>query len=133
MQWLTIEVLDGSTPASAWERAYHDVLVTTALGYGCVFWDWHQHSWGVVFEFAFADNGARDAFRDAPSVRAALDGAPDPVAGVLVYPHRGGGTGARVPRVPRPCAGAGAAELPIPDPPLDVPDDLPEPAVLLAS
>jgi hypothetical protein len=120
MQWLTIEVLDGATPAAVWERAYHDALIETAVSFGCVYWDWHQHRWGVVFEFAFLDEAPRDAFRDAPSVRAALDAVPDPVKGVLVYPHRGGGSGTRVPRVPRPRAGAGAAELPLPAEDLEV-------------
>ena len=117
MQWLTIEVLDGATPAGVWERAYHDALVETAVSFGSVYWDWHMHRWGVVFEFAFLEEAARDAFREAAAVRAALDAVPDPVNGVLVYPHRGGGSGARVPRAPRPRVGAGAAEVPLPQEP----------------
>lgn len=114
MQWLTIEVLDGVTPAGSWERAYHDVIVEVGLTFGCVYWDWHAHRWGVVFELAFLDEAERDAFREAPAVRAALDAVPDPINGVLVYPHRAGGSGTRVPRVPKPHAGAGAAEVPLP-------------------
>lgn len=114
MQWLTIEVFDADIPAGAWERAHHDALVEAAVTLGCVYWDWHQHRWGVVVEFAFLEESPRDAFRDATAVRAAIDAAPDPVSGVLVYPHRGGGSGSRVPRVPRPAAGAGAVELPEP-------------------
>jgi hypothetical protein len=41
------------------------------------------------------------------------------VNGVLVYPHRGGGSGSRSPRRPRPVLGSGTAELPIPDPDAD--------------
>ena len=33
---------------------------------GAVFWDEHDHSCGVVLEFCFAKEHARDAFRDSP-------------------------------------------------------------------
>jgi len=57
-----------------------------------------------------------------PAVQAALDATPDPVKGLLVHRGRGGSSGARLPRRPRPLAGAGAVELPEPDPaPLDEP------------
>src|SRR6516225_4718728 len=46
-----------------------------------------------------------------PSVRAALDGVPDPVNGLLVYKGRGGAAGPRVPRKPKPAPGAAALEL----------------------
>jgi hypothetical protein len=96
------------------ERSYHDALIEAAVTFGAEFWDWHLHHWGVVFEFAFGDETVRDRFRESAAVRAALDAAPNPLTGVLVYPHRGGGSGARVPRRPRPAAGAGAVELPQP-------------------
>ncbi|MGY1720819.1 hypothetical protein ACI8AG_17415 [Blastococcus sp. SYSU DS0552] len=86
---------------------------------GARFWDEHEHRWGVVLEFVFDEEGQRDGFRDAPAVRAALDAAPDPVNGVLVYPHRGGGSGSRHPRRPRPLRDSGAAALPEPDPDAD--------------
>jgi hypothetical protein len=41
------------------------------------------------------------------------------VSGVLVYPHRGGGSGIRQPRRPRPVRDSGSAELPAPDPDAD--------------
>jgi hypothetical protein len=107
-------VFDAGTPASAWARAWRDNLVETALASGAVFWDDHSHHWGVVFEFTFADETARDRFRHHPTLTAALDAAPDPIHGTAVYPHRGGGTGVRVPRWPRPNIGAGALELPEP-------------------
>src|SRR6266508_3753861 len=44
------------------------------------------------------------------------DAAPDPVKGLLVHRGRGGAAGTRLPRRPRPLAGAGAVELPEPDP-----------------
>jgi hypothetical protein len=69
---------------------------------------------GSVLEFTFADEPARDHFQTSPTLLAALDAAPDPVNGVLVYPHRGGGTGARMPRRPAPRSDAGAEELPVP-------------------
>ena len=116
MNWLTIEVFDGATSAATWEHAWHDRLVEAALTGGAVFWDEHAHSWGVVLEFTFEDEQRRDVFRQAPVVLAALDAVPDPVNGVLVYPHRGGGDGVRQPRRPRPVQGGGTAELPLPDP-----------------
>lgn len=115
MNWLTIEVFDGATSGAAWARAWQDSLVEASLSRGAVFWDEHEHRWGVVLEFAFREEEQRDAFRESTLLRAALDTAPDPVNGVLVYPHRGGGTGARQPRRPRPLVQGGAAALPEPD------------------
>jgi hypothetical protein len=117
--WLTVEVFDGATSAAGWARAWLDRLVEAAVTGGAVFWDEHEHRWGVVLEFTFAEERHRDAFREAPVVRAALDAAPDPVNGVLVYPHRGGGDGMRQPRRPRPLVAGGAAALPQPDPDAD--------------
>lgn len=122
MEWLTVEVFDAGTPAAAWSRAWHDALVETAVASGAIFWDDHGHAWGVVFEFTFADEVARDRFRSHPTLLAALDATPDPIYGVSVYPHRGGGTGVRVPRRPLPYVGAGALELPVPIAPLDQPE-----------
>lgn len=116
MNWITIEVFDGAIPAAGWARAWHDRLVETALTGGTVFWDEHEHRWGVVLEFAFPEEEQREAFRHAPAVVAALDAAPDPVNGVLVYPHRGGGDGIRQPCCPRPLVAGGSAALPLPDP-----------------
>jgi hypothetical protein len=113
--WLTVEVLDADTPASGWLRSWHDSLAETAVSSGAVYWDDHEHQWGVVLEFAFDDEAARDRFRQHPAVRAALDAVPDVVNGVLVYPHRGGGSGSRVPRRPRPVLGSGAVALPEPE------------------
>jgi hypothetical protein len=114
VDWITFEVLDGPTSAAGWARSWHDRLVEAAVTGGALFWDEHEHRWGVVLEVVFADEARRDAFRTAAVVRAALDAAPDPVSGVLVYPHRGGGSGVRQPRRPRPTALGGAAALPPP-------------------
>ena len=116
MHWITVEVFDGELPAAAWVRAWHDRIVEAAVTGGAAFWDEHEHRWGVVLEFVFAEERACDAFRQLPVLRAALDAAPDPVNGVLIYPHRGGGSGARQPRRPRPIARGGAAALPEPEP-----------------
>lgn len=116
MDWLTVEIFDAGTPATEWARAWRDHLVETALSSGAIFWDDHEHSWGVVLEFCFADETARDRFRQHPTLTAALDAAPDPVSGALVYPHRGGGTGTRVPRRPGPHVDEGAMALPSPVP-----------------
>jgi len=57
-----------------------------------------------------------------PAVRAALEGVPDPVNGLLVYRGRGGEAGAREPRQPRPAPSTSAVALPEPqaEPQLDL-------------
>jgi hypothetical protein len=119
VHWITVEVFDGDTSAAGWARAWHDRLIEAGLTAGAVYWDEHEHRWGVVLEFAFREERLRDGFRQAPVLLAALDAVPDPVNGVLVYPHRGGGSGSRQPRRPRPVLGSGAADLPPPDPDAD--------------
>jgi hypothetical protein len=82
-------------------------------------WEWHLHQWGVVLELRFSDDERREQFRSLPTMQAALDAVPDPVAGLLVYLGRGGGAGTAVPRRPRPTPLAGAVALggPVPVPP----------------
>jgi hypothetical protein len=126
--WLTIEVFDGTFPASQWRYAHGESLPEAAVTNGVLDWEWHQHQWGVVLELRFNDDECRAQFRSLPAVMAALDAVPDPVAGLLVYPGRGGGAGAGVPRPPRPTPLAGAAAVreptsePVPDPPSAFPD-----------
>jgi len=115
-EWLSIEVFDGAFPATLWRNAHGEALVEAALTNGAMNWEWHQHRWGVVLEISFTEEDRREAFRSLPAVRAALDAVPDPVSGLLVYPGRGGGSGAAVPRRPRPAPIAGAAALPEPPP-----------------
>jgi hypothetical protein len=113
--WLTIEVFDGDGwPASAWRRAHGDDLTEAAVTNGARQWGWHEHRWGAVIEIEFTDDEQRDRFRRLPAVCAALDAVPDPANGLLVYPGRGGGSGARIPRRPRPIPSAGAGVLPTP-------------------
>ncbi|MGH3720959.1 MAG: hypothetical protein ACRDRI_19345 [Pseudonocardiaceae bacterium] len=113
--WLSIEIFDGTFPASGWRRAHGDNLTETAITNGVLRWEWHEHQWGVVIELEFTGEQERDRFRELPAVRAALDAVPDPVSGLLVYPGRGGGSGARVPRRPRPLPMSGAGARPPPD------------------
>jgi hypothetical protein len=68
----------------------------------------------VVFEVLFDSDEQWEAFRALPAVRSALDGAPDPVNGLIVYRGRGGGSGPRKPRKPKPAPGASAMALPEP-------------------
>ena len=87
---MSIEVFDGSVAsgfgaASLWAENHGDALVETAVIHGALDWAWHPTSWGVVFEIAFADEEAWDAYRASLAVRTALDAVPDPVSGVLVY------------------------------------------------
>lgn len=113
--WLSIEIFDGKFPASSWRRAHGDNLTEAAITNGVLRWEWHEHHWGVIIELEFTDDEERDRFRELPAVRAALDAVPDPVRGLLVYPGRGGGSGARVPRHPRPLPSSGAGARPEPD------------------
>ena len=111
---MSIEVFDGTSGAGLWADAHGDDLVETALLEGAVDWEWHRTSWGVVFEIAFEDDQAWERFRANPAVQAALDAVPDPVSGLLIYKGRGGSSGSRQPRKPRPLIGSGAAALPLP-------------------
>jgi len=114
-EWWSIEVFDSRVQAAlTWKDSYRNQLVESAITSGAIEWSWIEHRSGVVFEVCFADEARWEAFRDLAGVQAALDAAPDPVNGVLVYRGRGGGAGSRSPRRPKPSAGAGAIELPEP-------------------
>lgn len=113
--WFSIEVFDGPFAASLWADAHGDNLVETALRGGALDWEWHRTRWGVVFEVAFDDEVSWEIFRQTLAVQAALDAVPDPVAGLIVYKGRGGSSGKRHPRKPRPLIGSGSAALPMPD------------------
>ncbi len=115
-QWWSIEVFDSRLQAALlWADSYRSALVETAITSGALEWSWVNHNHGIVFEVCFPDEARWEAFRALPGVRAALDAAPDPVNGVLVYRGRGGGAGAGRPRRPRPSAGAGAIALSEPE------------------
>lgn len=123
---MSIEVLDGQFSASSWKLGYGDALTEAALTHGGEYWEWHEHSWGVVFEVAFPSEEQWEIYRDLPAVRAALDAVPDPVNGLLIYRGRGGSSGRVEPRPHRPITGAGEMELPEPEPepPLHLRSDL---------
>ena len=111
--WWSIEVFDGPRgSARSWRDAYGAALIEAAITNGAREWEWHHHSWGVLFEVAFADEDRGKAYRDLPAVRATLDASPDPVNGVLVYRGRGGSSGRVEPRRPLPIVAGGAAEAP---------------------
>ena len=113
--WWSIEVFDASElPARRWKDSYQDDLTEAALTNGAIEWAWHEHRYGVVFEVLFDSDEQWEAFRALPAVRSALDGAPDPVNGLIVYRGRGGGSGPRKPRKPKPAPGASAMALPEP-------------------
>jgi hypothetical protein len=119
--WWSIEIFDaeraGYLSADRWRDVFSPALIEAAITNGAFDWNWVRTDWGVVFEVAFGEYDAWSVFRDLPVVRAALDAAPDPVNGVTFYPGRGGGSASRVPRKPKPIAGAGGAPLPdLPDP-----------------
>ncbi len=114
MEWLTIEVFDEASAAWLWRDRHADAIVAAALTVGARYWEWHEHRYGVAFEVCLPDDAAVERFRALAAVRAALELAPDPVNGVLVYRGRGGVSGAGARRRPRPNAGAGAMALPEP-------------------
>lgn len=111
---MSIEVLDGAFSASRWADAHGDSLVEAAITSGASDWAWHRHTWGVVFEVAFADEAAWDRYRALHGVEAALDAVPDPAFGLIFSRGRGGSAGTRDPRRRPLLSGSGAAALPIP-------------------
>jgi hypothetical protein len=111
-EWWTIEVLHGDKePATRWQEAHGDALIEAAVTNGALYWEWREFAHGVVFELCFPDEARWDAFRNLPAVKGALDSAPDPVNGLLVYRGRGGAAGGRKPRKPKPAPSAAALEL----------------------
>ncbi|MEU8821389.1 hypothetical protein [Actinoplanes sp. NPDC048796] len=120
LRWWSIEVLDGpGGSARAWRDGLGTALTEAAITHGAYQWEWHTHTWGVLFEIAFATDERWAAFRALPLVTAALDAVPDPAHGLYVYQGRGGSSGPHIPRRPHPITGAGAAPLPA-DESLDV-------------
>jgi hypothetical protein len=114
-EWWSIEVFDSSElPARRWKDSYQDKLTEAALTNGSSEWAWHEHRYGVVFEALFDSEEHWEAFRALPAVRSALDGAPDPVNGLIIYRGRGGGSGPRKPRRPKPAPGTSAIARPEP-------------------
>jgi hypothetical protein len=115
-EWLAIEVFDAEIPASAWRRAHESFLSEAAMTHGASVVDWHVTRWGVVLELCFGSDEQVERYRGLPAVQAALDAVPDWAHGLVVHRGRGGGSGALVPRRPRPHPAADAAELPPPEP-----------------
>ena len=115
-EWWSIEVFSGDRlPASGWRYAYEDELTEAAITHGAMYYEWHDTEYGVIFEVLFRDDEQWDAFRALPAVRAALDGVPDPVNGLIIYRGRGGAAGAGKPRKPKPAPSSGVMALPEPE------------------
>jgi hypothetical protein len=115
VEWVTLEVFDSDAAAWSWRDQHADLLVEVVIGLGAVYWQWHEHRYGVAFEVLLPDDDAVAAFRTSAAVTAAVERAPDPAEGVLIYRGRGGGAGSGVPRRPRPAPRSGAVALPLPD------------------
>ena len=107
---MSIEVLDGAFPASQWKDAHGDNLIETAIWEGALDWRWHPQSWGITFEVEFRDEECWERFRASVIVRTALETAPDPRTGIIIYQGRGS-SGPREPRRPRPLIGSGSAAV----------------------
>jgi hypothetical protein len=115
-EWWSIEVFSGDRlPASGWRSAYEDDLTEAAITNGAQYYEWHDTQYGVIFEILFPTDAEWESFRALPAVRAALDGVPDPVNGLLVYRGRGGASGSTKPRKPKPAPSAAAMELEEPE------------------
>jgi hypothetical protein len=111
-EWWSIEVFSGDKlPASGWRYAYEDELTEAAITNGSLYYEWHDTEYGVIFEVLFPGDAEWESFRNLPAVRAALDGVPDPVNGLIIYRGRGGAAGSTKPRKPKPAPGAAALEL----------------------
>ena len=120
-EWWSIEVFSGDRlPASGWRYAYEDELTEAAITHGAMYYEWHDTEYGVIFEVLFRDDEQWEGFRALPAVRAALDGVPDPVNGLIIYRGRGGAAGGRKPRKPKPAPGAAALALAEPREPMGV-------------
>jgi hypothetical protein len=111
-EWWSIEVFSGDKlTAAGWRYAYEDELTEAAITNGALYYEWHDSEYGVIFEVLFPGDSEWESFRGLPAVRAALDGVPDPVNGLLIYRGRGGAAGGTKPRKPKPAPGAAALEL----------------------
>jgi hypothetical protein len=111
-EWWSIEVFSGDKlPASGWRYAYEDELTEAAITNGALYYEWRDTEYGVIFEVLFRADKDWESFRDLSAVRAALDGVPDPVNGLLIYRGRGGAAGGTKPRKPKPAPSAAALEL----------------------
>jgi hypothetical protein len=111
-EWWSIEVFSGDKlPGSGWRYAYEDELTEAAITNGALYYEWRDTEYGVIFEVLFPSDTEWESFRALPAVRAALDGVPDPVNGLLIYRGRGGAAGGTKPRKPKPAPGAAALEV----------------------
>ena len=116
---IEVEILDAAFPASSWQHAYGDVVTNVAMEWSGLDWDWEEHRWGLVLKIAFPSEAEFEKWRSTPVVIAALDAVPDPVNGLIFHRGWGGTSGSGEPRRGKPLAGAGGAEVPVPDDPDD--------------
>jgi hypothetical protein len=112
---IAIEILDAAFPASSWQGAYGDVVTNAAMSWGGLDWDWEEHPWGLLLKVAFPSEAEYEQWRTMPAIVAALDAVPDPVNGLIFHRGWGGTSGSGEPRRGRPLAGAGGAEVPLPE------------------
>ncbi len=112
---IAIEILDGAFPASSWQRAWGDSVTNAAMSWSGLDWDWRSFSWGLLLMIAFPSEAEYEQWRQVPAVIAALDAVPDPVNGLVFHRGWGGTSGSGEPRRGKPMAGAGGAEVPVPE------------------
>ena len=115
-EWWSIEVFDAEQlPARRWKDSYQDELTEAALTNGASTGSGMSTTTAWCSRCSSTSDAQWEAFRALPAVRAALDGVPDPVNGLLVYRGRGGGSGPRKPRKPKPAPGSSAMARPEPE------------------
>ena len=65
LHWWSIEVFDGAELSAArWQESHGEALVEAAITHGAYEWQWHRHSWGVLFEVAFRSDERWPIYRD---------------------------------------------------------------------
>ena len=117
--WLSIEVLDSfktgsSGQASQWVDTHGDALAEAALTTQATDFEIKRTAWGAVFEVAFKTDAECENFKNLDVVKLALQNAPDPKTGVLIYRGRSTDAGTPNPRKPKPKTGSGSAALALP-------------------
>jgi len=117
--WMSIEIFNGAFGAHMWADAHGDALIETALSTGAIDWELKRTAWGVVFEVAFPTEAGWQHYKLTDAFRNALQTAPDPYRGVLIYRGRSLDSGNASPRKPKPRIGSGSAALTLTPSPRD--------------
>src|SRR5687767_5814573 len=100
--WMSIEIFNGPYAARLWADAHGDPLLGAAMSTGAVDWDLKRTAWGVVIEVEFRTEADWEQFKLTDAFLNALNTAPDPQGGVLIYRGRSLDSGNPTSRKPKP-------------------------------